>query len=170
FVKRGEEEEEEQAQQDKKGSNAQQGQAPEYPAVDVSTLNEEQAWVHGRSQILVQGRCRRWPLPKPEGQEEEEQPEDDEQEENEGWKELNKPEVWEGEDEIGTEGQELGVDLKVIKGLEEDKKMIDGKIPSFSIRKDQVLPNSPILLRSNYWPGSYTIAYGGKRANVASFY
>ncbi|KAH7825260.1 putative radial spoke head protein 6 [Monocercomonoides exilis] len=128
------------------------------PIVDVATLNEEAAWVHARPPILVQGRVEKWPPPKAEGEEEEAEAEEGEEKESPF-------EVWEGEDDPNT-----GRNLKLKKGIEEDKKLLDGQIPSFSIKKDTVLDESPILLRSNYWPGAYTLAYGGRKAQITSIY
>ncbi|KAK2952797.1 putative Flagellar radial spoke protein 4 [Blattamonas nauphoetae] len=129
------------------------------PAVDVATLNDPEQWVHQHLPLMVNGRVRKWPPPK-EGEEEEEGGE----EEGEGMAMLKKAEVWEGEDDAGN-----GSDGNMHRAIGEDRKLQEGRAPSFTLRKD-TLPDSPVLVRSTFWPGSYTIAYGGQKAIVVRLY
>jgi hypothetical protein len=72
------------------------------------------------------------------------------------------------EEEVDPEAN-LGVKLNVKTGIDQDLRL-NGNVPSFSFRVDDILPDSPLLIISNYWPGAYTIAYPGQRKVKLSRY
>jgi hypothetical protein len=114
-----------------------------------ATLGEEKEWVHNRPPLLAQGRVRKYPPPSEGGEEEESE------------ESGKKKKAGTGEEEADAEA-DLGVKLNVKKGIEEDARL-NGEMASFSFRVDDVLPDSPLLISSNYWPGAYTVAYAGQR-------
>jgi hypothetical protein len=134
--------------------------------IDVSVLTAEAEWLHARPPLLVQGRVERWP-PKEEGEEAEEDVSAAKKEEARlAAIKLaeNAGEVWEG-----IEDPFAGVDLKPTKPITEDRRLNGGVAPAFTMRRDPKVQGSPILIRSTYWPGAYTLAYGGKKAKIARF-
>ncbi|KAK2947231.1 putative Flagellar radial spoke protein 4 [Blattamonas nauphoetae] len=126
----------------------------------VDLLSNLSEWVHSKPPILVQGRVRKYPPQ--EGEEEEEE------EAKKKKKELKLSDLhncWEGKDEV----EPINPDAKPSRIITMDEK-IKGTIPAFSIRKDHMLDNTPVLIKSNRWPGAYTIVYGTKTAQWSSLY
>ncbi|KAA6370817.1 MAG: putative radial spoke head protein 6, partial [Streblomastix strix] len=153
--KEGEEEEE---------GNEEEGEITEKP-VEIGPLVEGEGWILERPPILVQGRVKKYP-PIGEGEEEGTGAEEEEDEEKidpkkkerklkllEAKKEQERGEVWERIDEEGIE----------LEG-------INGKHPTFSIRTDEIQGDKVVLVKNNIWPGSFTVAYGGRRGRIGNIY
>ena len=143
-----------------------------------SQLTTEDAWLHSRPPILVQGRVERYPPPNESGEEEEEAAEEAPTPAQVAQKanqlaqkraafekdQAIRYEVWQGRDEF-----EAKPTLKPHKSLTDDAVPGRPGMHTFSIRSQTVAGDTSVLLKSNIWPGAYTLVYGGTIPKIAQF-